>query len=110
MQSGVVGPKSGDWIVHPDLVLGLRLIREGNEWLSPEDGYEKVIELVFSDDGRPARLSIRAEYLKDFLCARGMALYVTSYRSHRDRGPVRPMGSGRDSRTRRRAKMGIPHQ
>jgi hypothetical protein len=84
MQSGVVGPKSGDWIVHPDLVLGLRLIREGNEWLSPEDGYEKVIELVFSDDGRPARLSIRAEYLKDFLCARGMALYVTSYRSHRE--------------------------
>lgn len=86
LEQEISGPHPREWIVHPDLVLGFRLLREDDMWLAPDEGYEKVIELLRSPEGRPLRLSIRTEYLKDYLAARQMALYVTSYRNRREIG------------------------
>lgn len=68
------------WHLHHDLILGLRLKREDDVWVSIEEGYDVVARLMRSDDGIPVLLEIRAEHLRDFLAARDMALYVTSYR------------------------------
>lgn len=68
------------WHLHPDLILGLRLVREGDVWLSMEEGYDIVVRLCRDEDGNPSLLEMRAEHLRDFLCAREMALYSTSYR------------------------------
>ena len=69
------------WHVHPNLVIALALKREGNVWLSIDEGYEPVIRLHEDTRGMPFLLEIRAEHLKDYLCARRMALYLNSFRS-----------------------------
>jgi hypothetical protein len=84
LQNSVSRPHHRDWIIHHDLILGFGLINEGNAWLSPDDGYEKVIEIHKDTDGKPLLVTIKSEYLKDFLAARQAALYVVSYRSRRE--------------------------
>lgn len=69
-----------EWHLNQDVVLGLGLIREGDTWLAANEGYIEAARLKRRADGSPALLEIRAEQLKDYLCARKMALYVTSYR------------------------------
>lgn len=66
------------WHLNQDLVLTLGLKCEGNSWVSPREGYAEAARLLISDN-KPILLEIKAEYLKDYLCARDMALYVTSY-------------------------------
>ena len=68
------------WHLHQDLVITLRLKREGDAWLSIDEGYIEVARLERRPDGSPRLLSVRSSHLKDYLCARGMALYATSYR------------------------------
>jgi len=70
-----------EWHLHQDIVVSLKLKREGDIWVCPYEGYVDVARMRRQDDGTPFLLEIRAEYLKDYLCARQMALYVTSYRS-----------------------------
>ena len=68
-----------EWHLHQDLVIALRLKREGDVWVAIDEGTAKWR----GSKGRALRrlsLEIRAEYLKDYLCARSMALYVSSYR------------------------------
>lgn len=67
------------WYLHQDLVLTLGLRKEGNVWVCPDDGYAEVARVRGSDDGSPSMLEMKAQYLKDYLCARGMGLYMTSY-------------------------------
>ena len=74
----------GEWHLHQDLVITLGLKREGDIWLAMEEGYIEVARLERDDESRPILLEIRAELLKDYLCARGMALYITSYRSREE--------------------------
>jgi hypothetical protein len=69
------------WHLHQDLVLTLGLKREGNSWVCPRDGYTEVARLKLTDKNKPVLLEIKAEYLKDYLCARDMALYITSFYS-----------------------------
>lgn len=71
------------WHLNQDLVFALNLIKEGDTWLSPNDGYEEVARLKKTSNGKPLLLEIRATYLKDYLCARGMSLVLCSYRSRR---------------------------
>jgi len=73
----------GEWHLHQDLVLGLGLKREDDVWVCPDEGYIEVARLHRRNDGSPSLIEIRAEHLRDYLCARSMALYVTSYRSRR---------------------------
>lgn len=68
-----------EWHLHQDLVLAFGLKREGDTWLAPNEGYIEVARLHRDQTKKPYLIEIRAEYLKDYLCARDMALYVTSY-------------------------------
>lgn len=69
-----------EWHLHQDFVITLGLKREGDSWIRPDEGYIEVAKLLKSDKGAPRLLEVRASHLKDYLCARGMGLYVTSYR------------------------------
>lgn len=75
-----IGPGVREWHLHQDFVITLGLIREGDRWLRPAEGYLEVARLNRDNDGDPALLEVRAFHLRDYLCARGCNLYVTSYR------------------------------
>lgn len=68
------------WHLHPDLVVALGLMRDGDIWFRPEEGWAEVARLVNGDEGSPVRLEIKSEFLRDYLAARGMALFCSSYR------------------------------
>jgi hypothetical protein len=69
-----------EWHLHQDFAITLKLRREGDIWLSMDEGYVEVARLR-RHEGNAALLEVRAEHLKDYLCARRMALFVSSYRS-----------------------------
>lgn len=83
LQQRSIGDELREWHLHHDLVLTLGLKREGDTWVVPDEGYQEAVRLSRNDDQRPNIIEIRTEYLKDYLNARGMALYVTSYRSRK---------------------------
>jgi hypothetical protein len=68
------------WHIHPDFVITLKLKREGNVWVAMDEGYIEVVRLKLDDDNTPRLLEVRAEHLKDYLCARRMALRISWYR------------------------------
>ncbi len=68
-----------EWHLHQDLVINLGLKREGDIWVCPRKGYVEVAKLEREQDGSPNILKIKNQYLKDYLCARGCGIYVTSY-------------------------------
>lgn len=70
-----------EWHLHQDFVVTLGLRREGDSWVRPEEGFLEVAKLERDTVGHPCRLDVRASHLRDYLCAREMGLYVTSYRS-----------------------------
>ena len=71
----------GDWLIHPDLVLGLRLKREKDSWLAMDEGYLTVIRMSRNADSSPNLIEIRSSHLKDFLAGRNEFLCVSTYRS-----------------------------
>ena len=71
--------KPSIWHLNQDLVLALNLVRESNSWVCPKDGYIEAARLKVSENNKPLLLEIKAEYLKDYLCAREMALYLTQF-------------------------------
>ncbi|MFV8465379.1 hypothetical protein [Flavobacterium sp. LB1P62] len=70
---------NNEWHLHQDLVISLGLKREGDIWLCPKEGYVEVAKLERDDEGLPIVLQIKNQFLKDYLCARGCGLYITSY-------------------------------
>jgi hypothetical protein len=70
-----------EWHLNQDFVTALSLKREKDAWVCPKEGYIDVARLHRRRNGRPALFEVRAEHLKDYLCARNMGLYVTSYHS-----------------------------
>lgn len=68
------------WHLNVDVVVALGLRQEGDVWLSPEEGYLDVVRLHRDGQGRPNKLEIRTEHLRDYLAARRMALRVAWYR------------------------------
>ncbi|MNM34857.1 hypothetical protein D3C81_455170 [compost metagenome] len=72
-----------EWLVNQDLILALRLMREGDSWVSPNEGYIEVIRQRRHEDGRIIAIEIRAEHLRDYLCARGLALRLAQYRERK---------------------------
>lgn len=68
------------WHLHPDMLIALCLLREGDSWYRPSEGWVEVARLKRDADGKPTLLEIKAEFLADYLGARGMALYCSSYR------------------------------
>lgn len=80
------------WHLHQDFVVALRLLREGDKWLRPDEGYIEVARLFRDEMGEPVKLEVRAEQVRDYLCAKDMNLYISSYRSRvevcADRGHI----------------------
>ena len=73
-------PNGSDLLLHQDFILALRLKRENDTWLCPSEGYIEVVRMKRDVDGTPNLIEVRAEYLKDYLCGRKMALRMASYR------------------------------
>lgn len=73
--------ESEQWHLAQDISITLGLKREHNAWVRFEEGYDEVVKIHESSKGVPYLLEIKSNYLKDYLCARNMALYITSYRS-----------------------------
>ena len=68
------------WHLHPDLVVALDLVCEGDVWFRPEEGWIEVVRLRRDEFGDPMLLEIKSEFLRDYLAAREMVLYCSSYR------------------------------
>lgn len=71
------------WLVNQDLILALRLMQEGDVWVSPNEGYMEVIRQRRNKERRVIAIEIRAEHLRDYLCARGLALRLAQYRERK---------------------------
>ncbi len=67
------------WHLNQDFTITLGFKREGDCWVCPSEGYIEVARLHKNEDGNPTLLEVRAEHLKDYLCARDMGLYISSY-------------------------------
>ena len=65
------------WHLHQDIVLALKLLRQGDSWVRPDENYVEVARLV-RNNGLPVKIEIKNEFLKDYLCARQMGLYVAT--------------------------------
>jgi len=70
---------NNEWHLHQDLVISLGLKREGDVWVCPREGYVEVARLERNEEGAPILLQIKNQFLKDYLCARGCGLYISSY-------------------------------
>lgn len=68
------------WILNPDLVVALRLIKEGSNWVRPEEDFVVVAREVLDDDGKHRLIEIKRAFLIDYLAARGVALRLSYYR------------------------------
>lgn len=73
-----------EWHLNQDYVITLGLMREGDNWIRPYEGYMEVARLRRNKDGLPSTLETRATHLRDYLSARNMALYMASYWSREE--------------------------
>ncbi len=78
------------WHLHPDLVVALGLVQEEDRWFRPEEGWAEVVRLERDVNRKPVKIEMRAEHLRDYLAARGMALYCSSYHERVMVSSVRP--------------------
>ena len=69
------------WHLDQDFVVGLGLLREEDTWVRPSEGYLTVARLSRDQSGDPNLLEVRCDHLRDYLRARGMSLYLVTYRS-----------------------------
>ncbi len=58
------------WVLNPDLVVALRLIKEGSNWVRPEENFVVVAREVLDEKGEQSLIEIKREYLLDYLAAR----------------------------------------
>lgn len=68
------------WIINPDLIVALRLIKEKNSWVRPEEDFVEVIRESFDGEGNHVQIEIKKEFLIDYLAARNLSLRLTYYR------------------------------
>ena len=68
------------WILNPDLVVALRLIKDGNNWVRPEENFVVVAREVLDEKGDNRLIEIKREFLLDYLAARNLSLRLSYYR------------------------------
>lgn len=68
------------WVLNPDLPIALRLVKEGHNWVRPEEDFTVVVRETFGDDGSHTQIEIKREFLLDYLAARGLSLRLSYYR------------------------------
>lgn len=69
-----------EWMVSQDLVMALGLLREADRWVRVDEGYVEVMRQRRDKGGRVVAIEIKAEFLRDYLAARGLALRIAQYR------------------------------
>lgn len=68
------------WILNPDLVVALHLIKEGNNWVRPEENFAVVAREILNENGEHRLIEIKRQYLIDYLAARNLSLRLSYYR------------------------------
>ena len=68
------------WILNPDLVIALRLIKEGHHWVRPDEDFVVVARELLDEDGNHTLIEIKREFLLDYLAARNVSLRLSYYR------------------------------
>lgn len=68
------------WILNPDLIVALRLIKEGNNWVRPEEDFTVVVREIVDENGDFRSIEIKREFLMDYLAARNLSLRLSYYR------------------------------
>ena len=68
------------WVLNPDLIVALRLIKDGNNWVRPEENFVVVAREVFDEKGEHQLIEIKREFLLDYLAARNLSLKLSYYR------------------------------
>ena len=68
------------WILNPDLVVALRLIKDGKNWVRPEENFVVVAREVLDEKGDHCLIEIKREFLLDYLAARNLSLRLFYYR------------------------------
>lgn len=71
------------WNLHQDISVALKLLRKGDVWIRPDEDDVEVVRLARNAEGKPQKIEIKNEFLKDYLCARQMGLYVLTYRARK---------------------------
>lgn len=74
----VLGTKQ--WILNPDLVVALGLIKEGTNWVRPKENFVVVAREVLNKNNDHTLIEIKREFLLDYLAARNLSLRVSYYR------------------------------
>ncbi len=69
--------------INPDLIfaLGLKESQKGEwiEWVKPDENDNPIIKMQVSDLNKPQRVEIKTTYLRDYLSARKLCLYLHMY-------------------------------
>lgn len=68
------------WILNPDLIVALRLIKDGNNWVRPEENFVVVAREIFDEKGEHQLIEIKREFLLDYLAARNLSLKLSYYK------------------------------
>lgn len=68
------------WILNPDLVVALGLIKEGTDWVRPEENFVVVAREVIDENNDYRLIEIKREFLLDYLAARNLSLRLSYYR------------------------------
>lgn len=76
------------WVLNTDLVVALRLIKEGNNWVRPEENFVVVAREVIDDKGEHRQIEIKREFLLDYLAARNLSLRLSYYRQRVENVPI----------------------
>ncbi len=69
------------WHLSQDLVMALRLLQEGDQWVRPDEDYAVIVRQRRDHDGSVVAIEIRSDCLRDYLAARGLALRLYYFRS-----------------------------
>jgi len=68
------------WILNPDVVVALRLMKEGENWIRPEENFVVVAREIVDEKGEQRLIEIKREFLLDYLAARNLSLRLSYYR------------------------------
>lgn len=69
-------PVTGErkWILNPDLIVALRLVKQGNNWIRSEEEFAVVAREEFDKQGNHILIEIKREFLLEYLAARKLSL------------------------------------
>ena len=68
-----------EWHLNQEIEFSLGLVRRKDIWVRPEEDYAEVVRLKRDPEGRPQLIEIKAEHLRDYLCARKASILVTGF-------------------------------